>query len=72
MEKSLQVRAMCNGVYADFDYKEIALFALLVGNRLSYTRIMKHDCDIEILEKANKKINQFLDKIDSTINIIIE
>ena len=64
MKKSLQVKATCNGVTTTFDYKEIALFAFLVGNRLSYARAMNHYQDVEMLENANEHINSFLDDID--------
>ena len=64
MKKSLQVIATCNGVTTTFDYKEIALFALLVGNRLSYARAMSQYQDFEMLENTNKHINRFLDDID--------
>ena len=68
MKKSLQVKATCNGVTTNFDYKEIALFALLIGNRLSYTRAAEYKEEAEWLDEVNKHINDFLDKIDKKNN----
>ena len=64
MNKSLQVKATCNDVTTNFDYKEIALFALLVCNRLSFARAAEYKTEAEWLEVVHKHVNDFIDEID--------
>ena len=54
------------GAYIEttFTYKELALFSLLVGNRLSFAIIQHHDEDAKMLQEASDHLNGLLDQID--------
>lgn len=54
------------GAYIEttFTYKELALFALLVRNRLSFAIMQHHTEDSKMLHEASEHINGLLDQID--------
>lgn len=54
------------GAYIEttFTYKELALFSLLVRNRLSLSIIQHHDEDAKMLQEASDHLNGLLDQID--------
>lgn len=61
-----KIKAAPSGAYIEttFTYKELALFALIVGNRLSLA-IMQHCTeDATMLHEAFDHLNGLLDQID--------